>query len=67
MDMRCPLQREDHLQWIEDRLAEHMWTHVATHEANSGLWSGEGPLMEPTKRVHRRLLAEGRIQEAMAL
>lgn len=67
MDMRCPLQREEHLQWIEDRLAEHMWTHVATHEANSGLWSGEGPLMEPTKKIHHRLMVEGRIQEAMAL
>ena len=44
-----------------------MWNNVTKHEANSGLWSGEAPLMEPTRKIHHKLLAEGRIQEAMAL
>ena len=67
MDMRCPIQREEHLQWIEDRLAEAMWSSVIEHEANSGLWGGEAPLIEPTRKIHQKLLTEGRIQEAMAL
>ena len=44
-----------------------MWAHVAKHDANSGLWSGEAPLMATAKKAHQRLLAEGRVQEAMAL
>ena len=31
MDMRCPSQREEHLQWIEDRLAQAMWSSVTEH------------------------------------
>lgn len=67
MDMRCPIQREEHLQWVEDRLAEEMWSNVTKYEANSGLWGGEAPLMEPTRKIHQKSLAEGRIQAAMAL
>ena len=67
MDMRCLLQREENLTWIENRLAQRMWSQVAKHDANFGLWSGEPPLMEPTKKFHQKLLAEGRVQEAMAL
>lgn len=62
MDMRCPLQREEHLVWIENRLAQQMWTQVAKRDANFGLWSGEGPLTEPTKKFHQRLVTEGRVQ-----
>ena len=36
MDMRCPIQREEHLQWIEDRLAEAMWSNVTEHEPTVG-------------------------------
>ena len=67
MDMRCPIQREERLQWIEDRLAEAMWSDVTEHEVNNGLWSGEALLIEPTRKIHQKLLADGRIQEAMAL
>ena len=67
MVMRCPLQREDNLTWIENRLAQRMWSQVAKHDANSGLWSGEAPLMGPTKKLHQKLRGEGRVQEAMAL
>ena len=55
------------MSWIEGRLAERMWKNVAEHEANSGLWANEPPILEPTKKIHRKLLAEGKIQEAMAL
>ena len=44
-----------------------MWSQVAKGEANSGLWSGVPPIMEPTKKFHQKLLAEGRVQEAMGL
>ena len=37
LDMNCPLQREEHLAWIEGLLAERMWKNVAKLEANSGL------------------------------
>ena len=67
MGTRCPLQREENLAWIENRLAQRMWSQVAKHDANSGLWSGEAPLIDLTKKLHRKLLAEGRVQEAMAL
>ena len=48
-------------------MAETMWKNVAKHEANLGLWTNEPPILEPTKKVHRKLLAEGKVQEAMAL
>ena len=67
LDMRCPLQREEHLAWVESRLAEKMGKGVAEHEANTGLWTGEPPILEPTKKVHQKLLADGKVQEAMAL
>ena len=67
LDMRCPLQREEHLSWIESRLAEKMWKEVAEHDANSGLWPGEPPILEPTKKMHQKLQADGKVQEAMAL
>ena len=67
MDMRCPIQREEHLQWIEDRLAQGMWCSVTDHEANSSLWEGEPPLIEPTRNIHQKMLAEGRVLVAMAL
>ena len=44
-----------------------MWLHVAPHEANSGIWWNEPPCFGPTKKIHQRMLADGRIQEAMAL
>ena len=44
-----------------------MWSNVTEHEANNGLWSGEAPLIEPTRKIHQKLMADGRIQEAMAL
>ena len=61
LDMNCPLGREEHLAWIEGRLAERMWKNVAKHEANAGLWTKEPPILEPTKKVHRKLLAEGKV------
>ena len=54
------------MNWIGDRLAERIWKKLAEREANSGLWTNEPPILEPTKKIHRRLLAEGKIQEAMA-
>ena len=62
LDMRCPLQREEHLSWIENRLAEKMWLEVAKHDANSGLWTGEPPILEPTKKIHQKLFADGKVQ-----
>ena len=44
-----------------------MWSSVTEHEANSGRWGGEPPLIEPTRKIHQQLLADGRVQEAMAL
>ena len=67
IDMRCPIQRGEHLQWIEDRLAQAMWSSVTDHEANSGLWKGEPPFIEPTRKIHQKMLADGRVPEAMAL
>ena len=61
MDMRCPIQREEHLQWIDGRLTQGMWCSVTEHEANSGLWQREPPLIEPTRKIHQKMLAEGRI------
>ena len=67
LDMRCPLRREENLSWIESGLPERMWSDVAEHHANSGLWTGEPPILEPTKKFHQKLLADGKVQEAMAL
>ena len=66
MDMRCPIQRESHLHWIEERLTQGMWSSITDHEANSGLWYNEPPLVEPTPKIHQKILADGGIQEAMA-
>lgn len=44
-----------------------MWSIVIEHEANSGLWWNEPPLFGPTKKIHQRMVADGRIQEAMVL
>lgn len=38
MGMRCPVDREAHRLWTEGRLSQEMWSKVADHEANSGLW-----------------------------
>ena len=67
MDVRCPILREEHLRWIEDRLAQAMWRAVTDHEASSGLWKGEPPVIEPTRKIHQKMLADGRVLEAMAL
>ena len=40
---------------------------MAKHEANSGLWTREPPILEPAKKVHQKLLADGKVQEAMGL
>ena len=67
IDMRCRLHREEHLQWIEDRLAQAMWSSVTEHEAKSGLWSDEPPLIEPTRTINQKMLPNGKAPEAMAL
>ena len=41
MGMRCPVDREAHLFWMEGRLSQEMWSKVVEHEANSGLWWNE--------------------------
>ena len=35
MDMHIPIDRGEHLIWIENRLAQEVWGHVSSHEANS--------------------------------
>ena len=44
-----------------------MWSDVAEHDANSGLSTGEPPILEPAKKIHKEILADGKVQEATAL
>lgn len=67
MSMKCPVGREAHVRWVEERPTQEMWQNVTPHEANSGLRHGEGPLFGPTLRIHHSMLANGNVQEAMAV
>ena len=64
MDLRNPVDRAQHLQWIKNRLAQELWENVTPHQANGGLWDGEPADFARTKAIRHRLLANGKIEEA---
>lgn len=66
MNMKCPVDREIHLRWIEETLTKELWATVSAHEANGGLGEGE-PDLAPTKKLHQRMLADGQVRQARAL
>lgn len=67
MNLKNPIDRVMHLQWIKDRLLQQTWEHVTPHQANGGLWGGELADFQRTKAIHTRMPAEFRIDEANAL
>ena len=65
MNMKCPLDRESHLKWTEDRLTNEMWANLSTPEANGGLGGGRGGGgLGPTKKLDQRMMANGQAQQA---
>ena len=67
MNLKNPVDRAMRLQWTKDRLLQQTWEHVTPHQANGGLWEGEPADFERTKKIHHRMLSEGRVDEAKAL
>ena len=66
IDMRCPIEAAVQLKRIEVFQEWDVWKEVSEHEANGGLEQGI-PDLTVTKKVHAKLLSDGKLFEATAL
>ena len=66
IDMRCPIDAAIQLKRIESFLERNVWKEVSDHEANGGLKEGVPDLIV-TRKIHAKLLSEGKVLEARAM